>query len=325
MPLSTLYQSTAVPPWLEAMHRTIAERSEALAKSQYPKYTGEVIAEFAPQTWRALSEASKVGQHIPHFEEAARRYGEAHQPFSDVYRQYMNPYNEAVVEDIARLGGRSLRENILPQLEAQYIGLGQNRSSRHDELRARHARDVEENILREQHKALAHGFEHAGEQHHREQLRGLETGRAASELGRYQQAAHAADVESLQNAGLLQQQRAQNILNEMRSEHLRQSYYPHQMLQQHMGIMQGVPQQGITSQGLYTPVQQIPQVNTAGQLGSLAAQLYGASQMGGQRRAHGGSVQKQKPFGLSQLKFKSHNKSQKHKTLQMRDVRKGNF
>jgi hypothetical protein len=302
---------------MEAMYRELAGISEAFRQTPYAHYRGETIAPLSPETQTAIERSRQTGVTAPYFQQARNLQAGAAQPFRDVYRQYMNPYQQAVVNDIARLGERTLRENILPQLEAQFVGLGQQRSSRHDDLRLRAARDLQEQILREQGRLLASGYEQGAQHHHRETGRAAEAGRNIAELGRYAQASHLGDIESLMHAGQVGQQHRQNVANENRSEFLRQAYYPHQMLQQHAAILHGLPNQGITSEGLYVPRGLVPQVNTAGQVGSLAAQLYGASQIPRQFKKGGSPARriKQHPFGLSELKFMSNNKYKKSHSM----------
>ena len=71
---------------------------------------------------------------------------------------YMNPYNDAVTNRIAMLGGRNLREQLLPGINDQFIRAGQPGSSRNAEMFGRAARDTGESILAEQAKALQAGY-----------------------------------------------------------------------------------------------------------------------------------------------------------------------
>lgn len=315
----------ALPPWLEAIYRSLGERAEALRQAPYPRYTGPVIAPFAPEQVAAFREAERIRQYQPEFERAAAELGRGAESFPARYREYMNPYTEAVVEQLAKVGGRTLRENILPQLEAQFVGLGQTRSSRYDELKARHARDLEEAILREQQKALMAGYGEAGKQFQEEKLRQLEAGRRQAELGRYKQAGHLADIEQLMHAGQAKQAHAQRVAEEARAEHAREAYFPHAMLQQQAGIMAGVPQAGIHAQAMYQPAPMQPVVNLPGQLGAAAMGLYGLGQM---QRAHGGSIKSprlKKSFGIPNLKFKTSNKHQKHMKMKFKKSHEGRF
>ena len=318
---------TELPPWLKEPYQKMIQRGEELSQMQYPRYEGPTITPFTKPTLQALELSKQTGEHVPFYRAAQEQLQKGAETFPEHYEKYMNPYIKNVIEQLANVGGRTLRENIFPQLEAQFVGLGQERSTRHDELRARHARDLEEAILREQQKALMSGYGEAGKQFNEEKIRQLEAGRRQAELGRYAQAGKIGDIEQLMHAGQLEQAQAQNVANEARQEYLRQAYYPHQMLQQQMGLMQGVPQQGITSQAMYNPAPQVAQVNIPGQMGAAAMGLYGASQMGQGRKA-GGSIKSprlKKPFGLSSLKFKSSNKPQKHMKMKFKNPHEGSF
>ncbi len=72
--------------------------------------------------------------------------------------QYMSPYQEGVLDVIARQGARNLRENILPNVSDAFIRAGQFGSSRMGEFGSRAARDTQEAILNAQAQALQQGY-----------------------------------------------------------------------------------------------------------------------------------------------------------------------
>lgn len=71
---------------------------------------------------------------------------------------YMNPYNTAVTDQIARLGARNLQENLLPAISDQFVRAGQFGGSRMGEFGARALRDTQESILAQQAQALQAGY-----------------------------------------------------------------------------------------------------------------------------------------------------------------------
>jgi hypothetical protein len=71
---------------------------------------------------------------------------------------YMNPYNQAVTDQIAKLGARNLQENLLPAISDQFIRAGQFGGSRMGEFGARALRDTQESILAQQAQALQAGY-----------------------------------------------------------------------------------------------------------------------------------------------------------------------
>jgi len=326
MPFGLNIGLEALPPWLEDIYRRFAERNQALAQDKYPHYEGPVLAQFPEHIEHAIGLAKGSGEYKPYFHAAEGNLGKGVAQFPAHAQEYMNPYIANVVEQLSKLGGRTLKENILPQIQAQFVGLGQQRSVAHDEERRRATRDLEEAVLREQNKALMSGYGEAGQLFTQDKLRQLEGARRQAELGRYAQAGQIADIDKLLHVGGLQQQQKQNVMNENRQEFLRQAFYPHQMAVQQAGLMQGIPQQGIAAQGLYNPAPQVAKVNAAGQIGGLAANLYGMAQYAGHKEGgaiHPSSRLKKKIFGLSDLKFKSHNKQQKNTDMKYRKFNRG--
>jgi len=95
---------------------------------------------------------------------AAEPYlGRAAQTFPGAVEQYMNPYTKNVVNQIADLGVRQLQEKFLPAIGEEFTRAGQFGGSRMGEFGARALRDVQENVLAEQSKALQAGYGQAAD------------------------------------------------------------------------------------------------------------------------------------------------------------------
>jgi hypothetical protein len=73
-------------------------------------------------------------------------------------QDYMNPYNRAVTDQIARLGARNLSENLLPSVSDQFIRAGSFGGSRMGEFGSRALRDTQEAVLNRQAEALQQGY-----------------------------------------------------------------------------------------------------------------------------------------------------------------------
>ena len=72
--------------------------------------------------------------------------------------QYMNPYQQGVLDVIAKQGGRNLSENILPNVSDAFIKAGQFGSSRMGEMGSRAIRDTQESVLDRQSQLLSQGY-----------------------------------------------------------------------------------------------------------------------------------------------------------------------
>ena len=126
------------------------------------------------QTYSRAGALDSVGASQPYFGQAAgatqqaisERALAAAQPYlqsaggnaAGGTDQYMNQYNSAVTDQIARLGARNLRENLLPALGDQFVAAGQFGGSRMGEFGQRALRDTQESVLAQQAQALQQGY-----------------------------------------------------------------------------------------------------------------------------------------------------------------------
>jgi len=72
--------------------------------------------------------------------------------------QFMNPYQQGVLDVIAKQGARNLSENLLPAVSESFIKAGQFGSSRMGDIGSRALRDTQEAILNQQTQALQQGY-----------------------------------------------------------------------------------------------------------------------------------------------------------------------
>ena len=72
--------------------------------------------------------------------------------------QYMNPYQQGVLDVIAKQGARNLSEKILPSVSDAFIKAGQFGSSRMGDIGSRAIRDTQEAVLNAQAQAAQQGY-----------------------------------------------------------------------------------------------------------------------------------------------------------------------
>jgi hypothetical protein len=72
--------------------------------------------------------------------------------------QYMSPYQQGVLDVIAKQGARNLSENLLPQVSDSFIKAGQFGSNRMGEFGSRALRDTQEAVLNQQSLAAQQGY-----------------------------------------------------------------------------------------------------------------------------------------------------------------------
>lgn len=217
--------------------------------------------------------------------------------------EYMNPYNEQVVNRIAQLGSRNLSENLLPQIEGRYIAAGQlgfggrnpgtGTPSGMMTDTARALRDTQEAVLAEQSKALQGGYNtaaglSAADLARRAEigstmggLQGADTTRQLAGaqqlggLGQMSQQLGLTGAQAVTGVGETQQSQAQKNLDLAYSDFLRQQGYNQEQINNALatfkGVAPGVPT-ATTEQGIVPTGQQAEyKPSTAATIGGALA------------------------------------------------------
>lgn len=282
MPLFSGATKSELPSWLADLFEGVAARGEQLAAVDNPEtYKGQRLADLPVEMMQARNLSTLgTGKYKPYLEKASNLASRGSSPFIDSYQQYMNPYQREVVNRIAEEGNRNLNENILPALEAKFVRLGQHGGSRHADLSRRAARDVQSDISANQARALAQGYQQAAQIYNADRARDLESSNALASLGGLQQAGNLTDIAMLMEQGKYQQAQDQASKDIAYQDFLRKQNYPWEMLQNLSGILHGIPQQPTQTQFYQTP--NPATMNMSGQIGSTAAQLWGALRSRGQ-------------------------------------------
>ena len=78
--------------------------------------------------------------------------------------QFMNPYTENVVNEMARLSQQNLQRNLLPTLKAGFVGTGGLGSTRYATALGQGMADTQANLTGQQYGALSSGFKSAVDQ-----------------------------------------------------------------------------------------------------------------------------------------------------------------
>jgi len=220
-------------------------------------------------------------------------------------QQYLNPYTQQVVENIGRAGSRNLLENILPNVQDNFIRAGQYGSTGHQNFTNRAIRDAQEGIGRQQTEALQHGYGQAlntaGQANDRQiqsgQLlggalgrdieRGIVGGRELQNLGESQQQARQRQLGFLGEVGSQQQGQRQNVLNTAYEDFEKERDFPFQQVARQNALVRGLPVNEFRSERNYHPTPPAPSAWKQG-AGLLAGFTGAANQRQG--FAEGGHV-----------------------------------
>jgi hypothetical protein len=167
---------TVLPDWYTNYGMQLLANQNALMNTSYQTYQGPRVAGFTPDQQAGFAATKDAAFSFQPGLDAAKSTTaglvnapgglETAQPFLDragqtsasQVQQYMNPYQDAVVNRIGELGARTLREQILPEISDRFIKSGQFGGSRQAEMIGRGIRDTMEGITAKQAEALSTGY-----------------------------------------------------------------------------------------------------------------------------------------------------------------------
>lgn len=106
--------------------------------------------------------AGAASSYIPGLTNAETTAGEAAKgiDYSKI-QDYMDPYRNQVVNEMARLGNQNFQRNIMPGLAGQFVGTGALGSQRFANAAGQTAADFQSDLLGKQYGALSAGFKDA--------------------------------------------------------------------------------------------------------------------------------------------------------------------
>jgi hypothetical protein len=178
----------------------------------------------------------------------------------------MNPYNQAVTDQIARLGARNLTENLLPGVSDQFVRAGSFGGSRMGEFGNRAVRDTQEAILGQQANTLQQGYTQALGASQQDLARQQSALAQTAELAKLREGLSSAEAAQLQAIGAEQQMQQQRGLDVAYQDFMDQRNFPQSQINAMSTTLRGlnpaaVPttanQVGATTQFTNSPLSQI--------------------------------------------------------------------
>jgi hypothetical protein len=324
-PLKTTTSSlttSQVPQYLSDYLYNLMSGSYAAAQEEYQPYVGPGgsaiprIAGFTPDRLTAFQMSKDAAtSYKPQMAAATRTAAEAAglsptemaQPYFQkagqnlpgVIRDYMNPYEQNVVNRMGDMARRQISEKLMPELGDQFIRAGQFGSTRQQELAQRGVRDISEGLTSQIGTELAKGYTTAGQQAQEDLRRQASLGQAAGQLagtemtglgslagvqaglGQKEQALGTQAAGAYETIGMTQEQMNQRNLDLAYQDFQRQTQYPKEQLSFLSNIVRGLPSGGgtesraTTGSGLSYSASPLAQLASAGLGAASISKLLG--------------------------------------------------
>ena len=282
LPSSTSSLTTSqVPQYLSDYLYNLMSGSYSAAQEPYQAYGGPRIADFTdPQQQAFTQTATAANAYQPDLEAAQQTAAQgaglstlgAAQPYftaasqttPGVISDYMNPYQQNVIDQMGTAAQRQLQEKILPAIGDDFTRAGQYGSSRQQEIAQRGVRDIASGLEQNIGTQLAQGYTTAGTQAQTDLARQASLGQAAgtlagtqetdaanlanvqANLGQKQQALGLSGAAALEATGAEQQAMNQQNLDLAYQDFQTQTQYPEQQLSWLSNQIRGLPSGGTT-------------------------------------------------------------------------------
>jgi hypothetical protein len=131
---------------------------------------------------------------------------------SDI-NKFFNPYQEAVVGDMANRSATNVQRNLMPQLKAGFVGTGGLGGTRYANALGQTLGDTNTALLQEQNKYNAAGYQSAIDAALREMTGQTQSAQALGTLGAQEQQAATAGLKSQTDLGAIEQAQRQSEIN----------------------------------------------------------------------------------------------------------------
>ncbi len=236
-----------IPKELAPFYKDILGKSQALYNESvargYEPYTGPSLAEFTPEQQQAFTGiAGLQGQQAPVYQEAMGMTRDAAAPITtEQIEEYMNPYQQAVVDIEKREAQKQYESQVVPQLAAK-AAMAQPFGGSRQAILEGMAADTQQRLLGDiQAKGSAQAYQDAVNlvQNQRDRL-GSGAGQLAT-LGSNQFKSQLGEIGALQTVGEEKQQLAQQALNEAYGQYVKEQEFPFQQLGRYQSVVTGAP------------------------------------------------------------------------------------
>ena len=127
--------------------------------------------------------------------------------------KFYNPYEKAVVDDMATRSATNVQRNLMPQLKAGFVGTGGLGGTRYANALGQTMGDVNTSLLQEQNKAKMTGYQSALDAALREMSGQTQAGQMLGTLGAQEQQAATTGLKTGADIGAIEQAQNQALIN----------------------------------------------------------------------------------------------------------------
>ena len=229
-----------MPAYLSSAFEESAKRGFDLSNRPYNPYPGNRVAPISGPMQQSMEMAGRPGSYAPMFTGATQYANRSTERLPQGYQGYIDPNQDAILQGISRQGQRAYKEKIMPELDARFLRLGQHGGSRHAKLAGNAARDIQREISHQQEDVMSRGYQGAMQGFDVDRQRALANAELLQALGLTKQGAQVQDMNALRDAGRIEQDQSQAMLNQAYEQWKDEQRHPYDKMKEYLAILQGV-------------------------------------------------------------------------------------
>ena len=298
-PAGATVATTQFPTELAPFIKDILEKAKAQqSDASYQAYTGPQLAQFTDKETAAMNAivnqatglaGTDVAQAAPYFQGAKTAVEGLGQQFTgDTAQQYMNPYQQAVVDQAKAKAVEDYESRIAPEIAAQAVASQPFGGSRQAIAEGMARQDLTDKLTEIQERGSADAFNQGRAAFEAQKARELQQGQQFAQLGQTIPQQALRDLAIQQQIGEQERQQQQRGLDLAKSQFMEEREFPTRALQEYSAVVRGFPFQPstYTAQTQYQPTpsigSQLLQLGGAGlgaytQFGGQLPKLFGAT------------------------------------------------
>ena len=258
-PAGATVATTQFPTELAPFIKDILEKSKAQQEgAAYQAYTGPQLAQFTDAEKAAMDAmrqqttglaGTDVAQATPYFTGAKTALEGLGQQFTgDTAQQFMNPYQQAVVDQAKRKAIEDYEQVTAPQVTAQAIAQQPFGGSRQAIAEAMAREGLADRLTELQERGSAAAFDRGRAAFEQQKARELQQAQQLSQLGQTVPQQALRDLAVQQQLGEQERQQEQMALDLAKGQFMEEREFPTRALQEYSAIVRGFPFQPSTYQ-----------------------------------------------------------------------------
>lgn len=277
---STIDQSlSGTPDYAQVYQAALLQQGNSLASQPYANYPGQTIANLTPDQLQAQQMTEQNANAAnPLLQQSQNLYNTAGAGFNqDTFNQYQNPYQNQVIGALTNASNTNFQQNVMPQLNSQFIGSGTYGGSRNAQILSQAADQNQQNLNNQIASTESTDYQNALNAYQTGTNQKIASAQGLGTLAGQVNNSNLQNESALNAIGQQEQNENQSSLNAAYQNFQQQQLYPYQQL----GFLSGLLSNNQAELPYSTQSQATSPVNTANPLSQISAGILGLGSIQG--------------------------------------------